>query len=73
MAYCPKCKEYILGVERNLVEIRDVDDEGDISTDIIPRWEYSKFRHECGYVFDVDNKFNGTYITIKGLKEEEDA
>lgn len=73
MANCPKCKHYIDVLERSLVEIHDVDDEGEVSRSVYPRWEYTKFRHECGHVFDVESKFGGSYINIVGGKEDEDA
>ncbi len=69
MANCPKCKEYIIGVERHLVEVRGVDHEGGIHTGTLPDWQYSKFRHECGYVFDVEDELDGTFVNLKGLKD----
>lgn len=72
MADCPKCLGFIEKVFRSVVEIHEVDYEGEVKM-FKKSLGYTKFRHECGYEFEVNSQLDDMHVTLVGVKEEEDA
>lgn len=62
--YCPKCKEYIIQVSRSLIEVHGVDSVGEVDMSN-SYWEYSKFKHQCGHVFESEEL--GSMINLVGV------